>query len=92
VGPPERLLALKRGHWRIENSLHRVKDLALGEDQSTIHRGHGPTIVALLRDAAVSLLHRAGVRQITARLRAHSQDPTPAIALVIAPPPSPPRA
>src|SRR5664279_499020 len=39
TGPPERLLALKRGHWAIENRLHRVKDVTLGEDQSTIHLG-----------------------------------------------------
>jgi predicted transposase YbfD/YdcC len=86
VGPPERLLALKRGHWAIENGLHRVKDLALGEDQSTLHSGQGPTVMAFLRDAALSLLHRAGIHQITARLREHAQDPDPAIALVVAPP------
>jgi predicted transposase YbfD/YdcC len=75
AGPPERLLALKRGHWIIENGLHRVKDVSLGEDRSLIHQGQGPTVMALLRDAAVSLLQRAGIRQITARLRYHSQHP-----------------
>jgi predicted transposase YbfD/YdcC len=88
AGPPERLLALKRGHWIIENGLHRVKDVTLGEDQSTIHQGQGPTVMALLRDAAISLLRRAGVRQITARLRYHSQHPTAAVALLLAPPPA----
>jgi predicted transposase YbfD/YdcC len=86
LGPPERLLALKRGHWAIENGLHRVKDLALGQDQSTLHSGQGPTVMAFLRDAALSLLHRAGIQQITARLREHAQDPDPAVALVVAPP------
>jgi hypothetical protein len=86
AGPPARLLALKRGHWVIENGLHRVKDVALGEDQSTIHRGHGPTVMALLRDAAVSLLRQAGVRQISARLRYHGQHPAAAVALLVAPP------
>jgi len=92
AGPPERLLALKRGHWGIENGLHRVKDVTLGEDQSTLHSGHGPTVMAFLRDAAVSLLRRAGIQQIAARLREHAQDPTPALALVLAPPPPPTRA
>jgi len=87
LGPPDRLLALKRGHWAIENDLHRVKDVTLGEDQSTIRQGQGPLVMALLRDAAVSLLHRAGVRQITARLRHHSQHPAAAVALLLAPPP-----
>ena len=85
-GPPERLLALKRGHWAIENGLHRVKDVTLGEDQSTLHSGQGPTVMAFLRDAAVSLLRRAGIHQIAARLREHAQDPAPAVALVLAAP------
>jgi predicted transposase YbfD/YdcC len=88
-GPPARLLALKRDHWRIENDLHRTKDVTLGEDQSTLHTGQGPTVMAFLRDAAVSLLRRAGVQQITAQLREHAQDPTPALALVLASPPAP---
>jgi predicted transposase YbfD/YdcC len=87
VGPPERLLALKRGHWAIENRLHRTKDVTLGEDQSTLHTGQGPTVMAFLRDAALSLLHRAGIHQITACLREYAQDPDPAVALVVAPPP-----
>ena len=56
----------------------------MGEDQSLIHRGQGPTVMALLRDAALSLLRRGGVRQIAARLRYHSQHPTAAVALVVA--------
>ena len=85
-GPPERLLALKRGHWAIENGLHRVKDVTLGEDQSTLHSGQGPTVMAFLRDAALSLLRRAGIHQIAVRLREHAQDPAPAVALVLAAP------
>ncbi|HVA92632.1 MAG TPA: ISAs1 family transposase [Chloroflexota bacterium] len=92
VGPPDRLLTRKRGHWVIENKLHRVKDVTLGEDQSTLHTGQGPTVMAFLRDAALSLLRRAGIHQITARLRDHAQDPAPAVALVLAPPPPPTRA
>jgi predicted transposase YbfD/YdcC len=88
AGPPERLLALKRGHWIIENGLHRVKDVSLGEDQSLIHQGQGPTVMALLRDAAVSVLHRAGIRHISARLRYHSQHPAAAVALLVAPLPA----
>ena len=86
AGPPERLLALKRGHRAIENRLHRVKDVTLGEDQSTLHIGQGPTVMAFLRDAALSLLRRAGIHQIAARLREHAQDPALAVALVLAAP------
>jgi len=55
---PARLLALKRGHWTIEHRVHRGKDVNFGEDASLIHVGQGPTVMALLRDAAVRLLHR----------------------------------
>ncbi len=81
-----RLLALCRSHWAIENRLHRRKDVNLGEDASLIRAGQGPTVMALLRDAAVNLLHRAGVTHVAARLRAHSQHPGQAVALVVAPP------
>lgn len=87
AGPPARLLDLKRGHWPIENGRHRVKDVTLGEDQSTLHKGQGPTVMAMLRDAALNLLRRAGIHQIAARLPAHSQNPATAIALVLAAPP-----
>ena len=83
-----RLLALRRGHWSIENRLHRHKDVHFGEDASLIHVGHGPTVMALLRDAALSLLHGAGVRRIAARLRLHSQHPERAVALVVGPLPT----
>jgi hypothetical protein len=85
---PARLLALRRGHWSIENRLHRHKDVNFGEDASLIHAGAGPTVMALLRDAAVSLLHHAGVRRIAAGLRQHSQHPERAVALVLGPLPA----
>jgi predicted transposase YbfD/YdcC len=85
---PARLLALHRGHWTLENRLHRRKDVTFGEDASLIHVGAGPTIMALLRDAAVSLLHRAGVQRVAARLREHSQQPERALALVVGPLPT----
>lgn len=83
IGTPDRLLALKRGHWAIENRLHWRKDVTFGEDASLIHTGQGPTVMALLRDAAVSLLHRHGIWRVAACLRRHSQQPEAAIALVV---------
>ena len=83
-----RLLALRRGHWQIENALHYTKDVTLGEDASLIHAGAGPTVMALLRDTALSLLRRADHRAIASRLRAHADQPLAALALVLHPPPS----
>ncbi len=82
-GTPEQLLALKRGHWQIENRLHWRKDVTFGEDASLIHAGQGPLLLAALRDAAISLLHHHGIRRIAAHLRTYSQHPEQAIALVL---------
>jgi predicted transposase YbfD/YdcC len=82
VAPAERVLALKRGHWGIENRLHYVKDVTFGEDQSTLHCGAGPQIMAALRNTAVSLLRRAGFHQIATRLRHNSRCPEDAVALL----------
>ena len=53
-----------------------------------MHAGHGPMVLALLRDAALSRLRRAGVRAVAAWLRHHGQHPEPAVALVCDPPPA----
>jgi len=86
IGTAERLVALKRGHWCIENRAHRTKDVNFGEDASLVHVGAGPTIVAMLRDAALSLLRAAGITQIAAQLRRHSQHPQEALALLLSSP------
>jgi predicted transposase YbfD/YdcC len=76
---PERLLNLKRGHWTIENRLHYVKDVSMGEDRSTVHVDNGPKIMATLRNTAVSLLRRAGFSPIAARLRYNCGHPQAAL-------------
>ena len=78
------LLTLKRGHWQIENGLHRCKDVTLGEDRSLVHVGNGPSIMAMLRDASISLLRHSGCRTIASRLRYHSCKPQEAAALLTA--------
>ena len=79
IGIPERLLKLKRGHWTIENGLHYVKDVTMGEDRSTVHVDNGPKIMAALRNTAISLLRRAGFSTIAARLRYNSGHPHAAL-------------
>ena len=82
VADARRLLALVRGHWQIENGLHYVKDVTLGEDRSLIHKGNGPSNMAILRDTVVTLLHRAGWRTIAERLRFYSGNPHAALAFL----------
>ena len=85
VAGPERLLALKRGHWQIENQVHYVKDVTLGEDRSLIHVGQGPIVMAMLRDTVVSLIRHSGWRTIASRLRYLADRPAEAVALVVGP-------
>lgn len=77
-----RLLVLVRGHWQIENGVHYVKDVTLGEDHSTIRVGHGPSVLAMLRDTVVNVLHRAGWRTIAERLRFYSGNVQAALTLL----------
>lgn len=50
------ILKAVRSHWGIENALHWVLDVAMGEDDSRIRKEHAPENMALLRRIALSLL------------------------------------
>lgn len=50
------LLALERTHGHIENKLHYVRDVTLGEDACRVRRGAAPHVLAALRNAVVHLL------------------------------------
>jgi predicted transposase YbfD/YdcC len=82
VSAPKQLAALKRGHWQVENGLHYVKDVTLGEDASQTHVGASADVLAMVRNIAISLLRRAGYRNIAARLRHNSGCPHDALALL----------
>lgn len=45
-----------RKHWRIENSVHWVLDIAFREDESRIRKGFGPENFAAIRHIALNLL------------------------------------
>ena len=69
----KQLLHAVRTHWRIENSLHWVLDIAFREDESRLRKDHSAQNFAILRRIALSLLKqdasaRAGVQN--RRLRA----------------------
>lgn len=63
------LLRWARGHWGIENRLHYVRDVTMGEDASRTRVGSGPQVLAALRNAAISHLRLTGVANIAAGLR-----------------------
>src|SRR6266480_4767836 len=51
-----RLLGLTRGHWGIENKLHYVRDVTLGEDNCRVRKGSAPQVLAAVRNAVIHLL------------------------------------
>lgn len=63
------LLGWARGHWGIENRLHYVRDVSLGEDANRTRSGSGPQALAALRNAAISRLRLSGATNIAAALR-----------------------
>ena len=81
-----KLLELTRGHWCIENGLHYVRDVTLGEDACQVRSGSAPQILAGLRNLVVSLLNLAGEPNKAAALRRYAAKPFQALRLIRDPP------
>lgn len=77
------LLQLWRGHWQIENRLHYVKDVTMGEDASRIRSGHGPQVMSAFRNLALSLMRMAGYNNIKDALHTYAQFPYRALGLLV---------
>ena len=45
-----------RSHWKIENSLHYVKDVSFDEDRSRIRTAQAPLMATMLRSLAINLM------------------------------------
>jgi predicted transposase YbfD/YdcC len=76
------LEALWRGHWRIENQVHYVRDVTFGEDQGQAAVGSTPQALAALRNALLVLLRRAGWTNIADALRVYSASVRAALQLL----------
>jgi hypothetical protein len=77
-----RLLGLVRGHWGIENRLHGVRDVTLGEDGCRVRTGAGPQVLAATRNAVVHLLEGVKAPSKAAALRRFAIFPLEAFALL----------
>ncbi|MFF8103501.1 transposase [Streptomyces sp. NPDC016640] len=69
-----------RGHWKIENQLHHVRDRTFREDASKIRPRHLPRVMAGLRHLAIGVHRQDGHTNIAAALRhtgAAISDPSP---------------
>jgi hypothetical protein len=77
-----RLLGLTRGHWGIENRLHYVRDVTLGEDQSRVRKGSAPQVLAAVRNAVIHLLAGVDAPSNAAAIRRLNAHPEEALALL----------
>lgn len=50
------ILKTKRSHWKIENQVHWVLDIAFREDECRVRKDHGAENLAVLRHMALNLL------------------------------------
>ena len=72
---PATLLRLVRSHWHIENRLHWLRDVTLGEDAYQVRIGRAPQALAALRNTVLSLLHRSPQPNRAAAIRACAWSP-----------------
>ncbi|CAL9412578.1 ISAs1 family transposase ISBli27 [Streptomyces sp. enrichment culture] len=68
------LAAWIRGHRKIENLLHHVRDRIFREDDSKIRTGRLPRIMASLRNLAIGVHRQDGNTNIVAALRRSGRD------------------
>jgi predicted transposase YbfD/YdcC len=64
-----------RGHWSIENRLHRQRDVVFHEDHATIRKGNAPQIMAATKNIVLSIFHRATVRSFKTAQRRFAAHP-----------------
>src|SRR4029453_9933721 len=79
---PAQLAGWLRGHWRIENRLHWVRDVTFGEDASHARTGSLPRVMASLRNLAVGAVRLAGHPNLAAALRHTGRDPARPLAIL----------
>jgi hypothetical protein len=77
-----KLLGLVRGHWGIENKVHYVRDVTLGEDGSRVRKGAAPQVLAAVRNAVIHLLAGVDATSNAAAIRRLNNRPEEALALL----------
>jgi predicted transposase YbfD/YdcC len=69
---PAQIESLWRGHWTIENRVHYVRDVTMGEDASQAHSGSIPQALAALRNVILALFRYRGWNNIADAIRYYS--------------------
>jgi predicted transposase YbfD/YdcC len=79
---PTELATWIRTHWFIENRLHWVRDVTLGEDLHQARTRNGPHVLAILRNLVISVLRLAGHDNIARALRHYGRHTDQVITLL----------
>jgi predicted transposase YbfD/YdcC len=79
---PEQLERLWRGHWTIENSVHRVRDVTMGEDAAQVHKGSAAHALAIFRNLLIVLFRRAKFPYVKDGIRYCARSPRRALRLL----------
>jgi len=66
---PEELATSVRSHWNIENRLHWVLDVTMGEDGSTVRKDHAPQNLSLLKKIVLNLIRQDTTDSVKCSLR-----------------------
>lgn len=51
-------------HWSIENKLHWVKDVNIGEDKMTLNGANLVSVLVYLNNTAINILQKAGYKPV----------------------------
>lgn len=78
-GSPALLLEASRGHWTIENSVHWVRDVTLGEDACAVHKNQASQTLAALRNAVLALARLTDVTCVAKMIRRYAARPIRAV-------------
>jgi hypothetical protein len=73
-------------HWGLENKLHDVRDVTLGEDGSRVRKGNAPQVLAAIRNAVIFLLAGVEADSHAAAIRRLNNCPEEALKLLDLPP------
>ena len=79
----DRLLALNRAHWAIENRLHYRRDVTLREDACQVRVKGAPAVLAALNGGLLALLDFLGVTNVARQMRFFCAHPHKAIQLLL---------
>jgi len=82
----QRLLALTRGHWAIENGLHYRRDVTFQEDSCRMKSYRAAEALAVCNNLALGLIRHAGWNNVAEARRFYDAYPAQALQLILKPP------